>query len=593
MTVTSDPTDSSLLREFAARRSQDAFAALVSRHSDWVYSAAVRMVRDPHLAEDVTQAVFLILADKAGKLSPVSLHRWLFKVTRYASANAIRARTRRDKHERRAAMSTSEIYESDPDQMWQEISTLLDDSISRLRSKDRDALLLRFYQQKEMAEVAAALGVSEGAAKIRILRALEKLRAHLRRRGLAVPTADLGTALLAHTTHPAPPGVAANCFPASAPIHAAAIAKGTSTMMLTAKIKIAAVVILLSGIPFGAGALILADSANRPVATPAETVVSADIPAPADQRPALDPRIAPFATRRTDIIVAIDLTKIDLDALGDDMRKELSQTSMDPTSAARLNGMIQMGIDSGKKWISGFEQAGGTSLYLLAREDQLKVAAPPNNTLHFQHATIVFPADSPQAAQNLARYVAASSGSGPLTIVGSAAVVNPPLSAPDTGPDPRPALAAGLASAGNLAVRMAVNPLKLKQIMSKLMASGKLSSDFTAEQGQAIEYCSINLVLPPADSPEFLIISHHKDHAAAEIAKATGIERVARIVKQRSDTNDPIAQSMLKFVGTEKFTVKDSDVIATMDLHAYWDLLFAAVRSALPPLPPQSQGPTN
>src|SRR6204780_5031406 len=104
MQMTCEQSDSSLLQEFAAHRSQDAFTELVSRHSDWVYSAAVRMVRDPHLAEDVAQAVFLVLADKAGKLSAVPLHRWLFKVTRYASANAIRARTRGDRQERRAPL---------------------------------------------------------------------------------------------------------------------------------------------------------------------------------------------------------------------------------------------------------------------------------------------------------------------------------------------------------------------------------------------------------------------------------------------------------------------------------------------------------
>src|ERR1700722_3624194 len=105
MTVISNQSDASLLREFANRRSQEAFNELVSRHSNWVYSTAARLVRDPHLAEDVAQAVFIVLADKAAKLSDAPLHAWLFKVTRYAAANAIRARSRRDKHERFAAMS--------------------------------------------------------------------------------------------------------------------------------------------------------------------------------------------------------------------------------------------------------------------------------------------------------------------------------------------------------------------------------------------------------------------------------------------------------------------------------------------------------
>jgi RNA polymerase sigma factor (sigma-70 family) len=593
MTVTPDQSDSSLLQEFAARRSQDAFTALVSRHADWVYSAALRMVRDPHLAEDVAQAVFLVLADKAGKLSAVPLHRWLFKVTRYASANAIRARTRRDKHERRAAMSTGETYQPDPDQMWREIAPLLDNSMSSLRSRDRDALLMRFYQQKDLAEVAAALGVSEGAAKIRILRALEKLRTVLRRRGVVVPAAAISTALLAHTTHAAPTSIAAGYVPASASIKATAIAKGASTMMMTAKIKIAAAVVLLGGIPFGAAALILADSANPPAAGPAHSIVSADIPAAADQIPTLDPRIAPFATRGTDIIIAIDLAKIDLDALAADMSKELSQSSMDAASKGSINGMIQMARNAGKLWINGFEQAGGTTMFLLAREDQLVAAAPPSNSMHFNHATIVFSADSPAAAQSLARYVSSSSGCGPLTIIGNAAALNPPLSAPDTGPDPRPSLAAGLSMAGGLPVRSAINPLKLKNVMSKFMASGKVAMDFTGHEWDGLEYCSINLVLPPAESPEFLIISHHKDPASAEIARAQATLRIAHEYDQQSNANNLIAQSLLKFIATEKFTTKDSDVIATMDLHAYWDLVFAAVRSALPASAPQLQGPTN
>src|ERR1019366_1733457 len=204
MQMTCEQTDSSLLREFAAGRSQEAFTELVSRHSDWVYSASVRLVRDREMAQDVAQAVFLVLADKAGKLGAAPLHRWLFKVTRYAAANAIRARSRREKYERLAAMSTSEIHQPDCDEMWQAIAPILDDSLSRLRSQDRDALLLRFYQQKSMAEVGAALGVSEGAAKIRVIRAIEKLRTVMRRRGIAVPSDALGAALLTFTTHPAP-----------------------------------------------------------------------------------------------------------------------------------------------------------------------------------------------------------------------------------------------------------------------------------------------------------------------------------------------------------------------------------------------------
>ncbi len=152
-----EQTDSSLVQQYAQARSQEAFAELVSRHSDWVYSAALRQVRDKHLAEDVTQAVFLLMADKAAKLSHVSLHGWLFKVTRYASANAVRARSRRDKYERRAAIMIEQSTPTDSDSLWNDVAPALDEAIDRLRSIDRDALLLRCYQRKSMAEVGAAL----------------------------------------------------------------------------------------------------------------------------------------------------------------------------------------------------------------------------------------------------------------------------------------------------------------------------------------------------------------------------------------------------------------------------------------------------
>lgn len=594
MTVTPDQSDSWLLQEFAAHRSQDAFTELVSRHSDWVYSAAVRMVRDRHLAEDVAQAVFLVLAEKAAKLSAVPLHRWLFKVTRYASANAIRARIRRDKYERLAAMSTRETLQSEPDRMWQEISPILDDSISRLRSRDRDALLLRFYQQKELTEVAAALGVSEGAAKIRIVRAIEKLRAVLRRRGIAGPSDALGAALLAHTTHAAPPTFAAGCLPASASIKATALSKGISTMVLSTKLKIAAALILIGGIPIGAGVYFLAPFANRSVVAPQQAVTPA-APAVPDATFGFDPRVAPFVTDRTDLIIAIDLTGIDLDALAADLSKELGQTQMDATSAARINGMIQAGLGAGKKWINGFEQAGGTSLYLLSRSDELTVGASPGASMSLT-ATAVYPTESPEAARTLAKYLK-SQGSGALRVIGNAVVDRAPEPAlPHWGdwPDPRPALAAGLSAAGDSPVRAAINPRKLKEIIPKLLSTGKVSTNITGNEWDSVEYGSVYLVLPPAESPGFVVRSHYKDPATAETAKTGAMQRIGRtFIKSPSDENSPLAMSMLKFIGTEKFTVNDSDLVGTMDLHAYYDLVFTAVRMATQPPASRPQGSTN
>jgi hypothetical protein len=177
--------------------------------------------------------------------------------------------------------------------------------------------------------------------------------------------------------------------------------------------------------------------------------------------------------------------------------------------------------------------------------------------------------------------------------VGTTVVINPPVYQPSTGSDSRPALAAGLSTAGDMPIRTAVNPLKLKEIMPKLMGSAKGFTSFTGLEWDTVESCSINLVLPPAESPGFVIISHHKDPASAETAKSEAAERIDQSFNQRVNTNDPVAQKTWRFISTEKFTVRDSDVVSTMDLHAYWDLLFTAVRVATQPPTSQPQRPAN
>lgn len=189
-------TDSQLLADYVRAQDQRAFAELVRRHLNLVYSAALRRTHDSHLADDVTQAVFVILARKAPSLTGVTvLSAWLHKTTRYAAMDALKLRGRRDKHERKAAEMRPGSYDPEMEMKWPKVAEILDLAVDALSDADRRAVLLRFYENKSFAEVGAELGVAEDAARKRVSRATEKLRAWLARRG-AVTGASLLTAML-------------------------------------------------------------------------------------------------------------------------------------------------------------------------------------------------------------------------------------------------------------------------------------------------------------------------------------------------------------------------------------------------------------
>jgi uncharacterized protein (TIGR03435 family) len=196
--------DMELVREYAVRQSEQAFETLVSRHIHLVYSAALRQARDPHLAEEITQAVFVILARKAGSLSPRTiLPGWLYRTTRFAAANALRVQRRRQHHEQEAQMQST-LEDHPMDAAWQELSPLLDEAMARLGPTDRDALVLRYFENKSLREVGDALGLQERAAQKRVARGLEKLHAFFARRAIASTTAIIAGAVSAHSIQAAP-----------------------------------------------------------------------------------------------------------------------------------------------------------------------------------------------------------------------------------------------------------------------------------------------------------------------------------------------------------------------------------------------------
>jgi len=203
-------TDLELLAEYYRSRSESAFTQLVRRHVDWVYSTALRRVHDRHLAEDVTQGVFLILA-RDGRRTRAPLSAWLYTVIRYLSANALRQQARRRAHEQKAAAAVmAEQMTSSSDPGFSDLSPHLEEIVGRLRRKDRQVILLRFYEHKEFAQIAGDLGISEEAARKRVTRAVEKLRDAFARRKLIVQVAALAAMLSEHATQRADASLAAS-----------------------------------------------------------------------------------------------------------------------------------------------------------------------------------------------------------------------------------------------------------------------------------------------------------------------------------------------------------------------------------------------
>lgn len=205
--------DSPLLREYATNRSEAAFAELVRRHLDFVYSAALRQANgDTHLAEDAAQLVFTDLARKANALAdrPV-LAGWLFTSTRFAVAKLIRTEQRRRRREQEAQLMP-ENSNDDPTAAldWTQVRPVLDEALAGLTEPDREAVLLRFFGGCNFPEIGRRLRLSENAARMKVDRALDKLQAQLARRGLTSSTAALGAILASQAAIAAPAGLAAS-----------------------------------------------------------------------------------------------------------------------------------------------------------------------------------------------------------------------------------------------------------------------------------------------------------------------------------------------------------------------------------------------
>jgi RNA polymerase sigma factor (sigma-70 family) len=224
-----EQSDASLLQEYAEHGAENAFGEIVIRHTDLVYSAALRQVGSPDLARDIAQSVFTDLARKAPALArklgkDEAIVGWLYRSTRYAVLTVLRNEHRRRTRERQVMSQLESAPDTPVD--WDRICPVLDEAMARLSDRDRDALLLRFFKNQDFRAVGSAFGVSDDAAQKRVTRALDKLRTYLIRRGVTVTVAALSMGLSQNTVQAAPARLAATLASAS-------LASGTAASSTT------------------------------------------------------------------------------------------------------------------------------------------------------------------------------------------------------------------------------------------------------------------------------------------------------------------------------------------------------------------------
>ena len=243
-------TDLELLARYTAQHAEDAFAEIVRRHVNLVYSAALRQVRSPQLAEEVVQSTFINLASHAHRLGPKTiLIAWLYQVTRREAIDVVRREARRQLREQIATEMNS-INASDAD--WIDVQPMLDDAMQALDQTDRAAVLLRYFENKSLREVGQALGTSDDAAQKRVSRAVNRLRQFLAKRGVTVGASGLVLVISANAVQAAPAGLAqtvslaAIAKAAVASVPTLTLIKGALALMASKPLKLGLVALLLA-----------------------------------------------------------------------------------------------------------------------------------------------------------------------------------------------------------------------------------------------------------------------------------------------------------------------------------------------------------
>jgi RNA polymerase sigma factor (sigma-70 family) len=222
--------DRELLRRYADDASEEAFAAIVQRHTPIVYSAALRQLcGHDALARDVTQSVFVALANQRHRAKTIMhLPAWLYATTRFTVSHVVRAERRRQMRETEAQVlgtAAAAVTLNDPAELPQQV---LDEALTALPEADRAAVLLRFFSGLSFKEIAGTLRTSEDSARMRVSRALDKLRQHFARQGIHSSVGLVGSALAAQAAT-VPAGLASHIVTAA--LVAAKVAAPSSVLL--------------------------------------------------------------------------------------------------------------------------------------------------------------------------------------------------------------------------------------------------------------------------------------------------------------------------------------------------------------------------
>jgi RNA polymerase sigma factor (sigma-70 family) len=272
------PSDGELLHDYAQHGSQDAFSQIVNRYLNLVHGVALRQVRQPDVADDVAQAVFMILARRARSVPAEHLPGWLIQTSRFCVRDVLKLKARREYHEQQSVILKSTAAPLAPDTSIDHLSHFLDDALSRLRPRESSAVAMRYLQDKSTAEVAAAMGITPDSAQKIIARSLVKLRRILSSQGVALPSAAaVGAGLFAWADHAAPTALAGVISYAASDgdrlTRAASIANHARRSILLLKARRMAAIALLVVLVGGIAISVFARLEQRPavVAAPPST----------------------------------------------------------------------------------------------------------------------------------------------------------------------------------------------------------------------------------------------------------------------------------------------------------------------------------